>query len=336
MTITAAETPRLANGAERKVWQSLIDGLEPGDLVIPGKRVTDHLKDHDVDFFVAIEGAGIVCLEVKGGEVWHDGHAWRQKRRGREVEIDPVRQARVACYALRAFIESDDRWTQGRLRWDHVVVLPNTDLPDDFALPECPRWKVIDRTDLPDIVTKLREILHAQELDRPLLGRAGIAQLSESLSGRGLPQRTVVSRALENEDAADILTEHQAVILDAVRLLNRVEIRGGAGSGKTFLAMEQARRLARAGQRVALVCYSHGLASYLERITATWNRRQQPAYVGEFHDLGKKWGAPEGPDESPRSTSTSRRPSPPRTSTRSVRSRSSVSSPPAASRATRA
>lgn len=57
-------------------------------------------------------------------------------------------------------------------------------------------------------------------------------------------------------------------------------VRGGAGSGKTFVAMEQARRLTRRGQRVALVCYSDGLASYLERIAATWPSGQQPAYVG--------------------------------------------------------
>ncbi|MBX7452207.1 NERD domain-containing protein [Mycolicibacterium sp. 3033] len=304
MTITVSETPRLANGAERKVWQALIDQLEPGDLVIPGKRVTDHLKDHEVDFLVAIEGAGIVCVEVKGGEVWHDGETWRQRRGGHDHKINPVRQAREACYALRDFIEKDPLWTQDRLRWDHVVVLPNTDLPEGFALPDCPRWKVIDRTDLPDIGAKLRHILVSQELDRPLLTRDGIAELADALSGRGLPQRSVVARALENEDAADILTEHQSVILDAIKLLNRVEIRGGAGSGKTFLAMEQARRLTRNGQRVALVCYSHGLASYLERITGAWNRRQQPAYVGEFHDLGKKWGAPEGPDESLRTEET--------------------------------
>ena len=101
----------------------------------------------------------------------------------------------------------------------------------------------------------------------------------------------MVARALANQDAADALTEHQAVILDAIQLLNRVEIRGGAGSGKTFLAVEQARRLSAKGQRVALVCYSHGLASYLERITANWKRQHQPGYVGEFHDLGKLWGA---------------------------------------------
>jgi hypothetical protein len=139
MTITLPESPRLANDAERRVWQLLTDQLQPADLVIAGQRVTDHLKDHEIDFVVAIEGAGIVCIEVKGGEVWHDGTGWRQKRGGNDVDIEPVRQAREACYALRKFIENDPRWTQGRLRWDHVVVLPNAELPQDFALPECPR-----------------------------------------------------------------------------------------------------------------------------------------------------------------------------------------------------
>jgi hypothetical protein len=222
MTITHDETPRLANAAERKVYQTLLDQLQPNDRVIPGQRVTDHLKDHEVDFVVAIEGAGIICLEVKGGDVWHDGTTWWQKRRGHEHKIDPVRQARDACYALREFIENDARWTQGRLRWDHIVVLPNAEIADDFALPECPRWKIIDRKELSALVDKLRHILVRQELDRPLLNQQGIAQLSTALSGRGLPQRSVVARALANEDAADALTEHQAVVLDAIQLLNRV------------------------------------------------------------------------------------------------------------------
>ena len=51
---------------------------------------------------------------------------------------------------------------------------------------------------------------------------------------------------------------------------------------------------------MALVCYSHGLASYLRRHVATLPRRQRPAYVGEYHELGKLWGAPSGPPESDR------------------------------------
>lgn len=303
MAIDVAFAPRLRR-SERVVWDALAAQLQPGDLVVPGQRVTDHLKDHEIDFMVAIEGAGIVCVEVKGGEVWHDGNGWCQSRGDRVHDIEPVRQAREACYALRDFVESDPRWTHGRLRWDHVVVLPHTEISKDFAAPECPRWKIIDRNDLATIADKLRYVLIRQELDRPLLCADGIAQLTTALSGRGLPQRDVVARALRNDNAADLITEHQSVILDAIRLLPRVEVRGGAGSGKTFLAMEQARRLAQSGQRVALVCYSHGLASYLERIAATWPRKQRPAYVGEFHALGVQWGAPEGPDEALRTDET--------------------------------
>ncbi|MGV0635907.1 NERD domain-containing protein [Mycolicibacillus trivialis] len=298
MPTTLPDNPRFGSAAERHVHDALLTQLDEQDLIIAGQRVTDHLKDHEIDFVVAIEGAGIICLEVKGGDVWHDGTGWWQRRSGKEYRIEPVRQVREACYALRRFVEGDPRSTARRLRWDHIVVLPHTELPGDFALPDCPRWKVIDRTELPQLVARLRQVLVDQELDRPLLDAPGIVQLRTVLAGRGLPQRDVVARALANDDTADALTEEQAVILGAIRLLNRVQVRGSAGSGKTFLAMEQARRLADAGQRVALLCYSRGLASYLKRITANWPRRQRPAYVGEFHGLGAQWGAPDSPDGS--------------------------------------
>ena len=305
MTITAPENPRLANDSERLVHKALVGQLGDGDLVIASQRVTDRLKDHEIDFVVAIDGGGIVCVEVKGGEVTHDGAGWLQRKRNGNVDpIEPVRQVRQAHYALRDFIEKDPRWTQGRVRWNHVVVLPNSSVPADFALPDCPRWMVIDRDELGQLASRLNDIVQQQEIQYPLLSATGIEQLRIALSGRGLPQRDVVARALENEDAADILTEQQAVVLDATRLLHRVEVRGGAGSGKTFMAVEQARRLASQGQRVALICYSHGLASYLKRITAGFTQRQQPGYVGEFHALGIRWGAPVGPDEAERTQAT--------------------------------
>jgi len=305
MAITLPDDPRLANDTERRVWTALIAQLGDGDLVIAGQRVTDQLKDHEIDFVVAIAGAGIVCVEVKGGEVTHDGDTWLQHLRSGQIKtIDPVRQVRQARYALRDFIEKDPRWTQGRVRWNHVVVLPNSEFSQDFAVTDCPRWMVIDRDDFPNVVGRIRDIALNQETELPLLTAKGIEELRTALGGRGLPQRDVVARALENEDAANILTDRQAVILDAIQLLTRVEVRGGAGSGKTFMALEQARRLANRGQRVALLCYSHGLASFLKRITAGWNRRLRPGYVGEFHDLGIAWGAAHGPDESQRDAAT--------------------------------
>jgi len=175
------------------------------------------------------------------------------------------------------------------------VVLPHTELPADFALPECPRWTIIDRTQLDDIAELARTALRQQDSANRVPTAADIDLLEQVLAGRGLPQRDVVARALEHDEAADRLTEQQSVILGAIQLLHRVEIRGGAGSGKTHLACEQARRLSQSGQRVALLCYSHGLASYLQRLCSAWPRRQQPAYVGEFHALGQGWGAPTAP-----------------------------------------
>lgn len=82
MTITP---PRLANDAERKVYEALIAQLQAGDRVIPGQRVTDHLKDHEIDFVVAIEGAGIVCVEVKGGDISYGPDGWLQGSRTRRL-----------------------------------------------------------------------------------------------------------------------------------------------------------------------------------------------------------------------------------------------------------
>ena len=301
MPIAVPENPRLATATERQVFKALMDQLGDADVIISGQRVTDHQKDHEIDFVVALEGAGIVCIEVKGGEVWHNGTDWLQSQYdGRVKTIEPVRQVRQARYALRSFIEKDPRWTQGRVRWNHVVVVPKSSVVQDFALPECPRWMVMDRDEIGHIGSLLRDVALNQKTHLPLLADTAVDQLRIALGGRGLPQRDVVARAEGQEDAADILTQQQAVILSAAQLLNRLEIRGGAGSGKTFLAVEQARRLADKGQRVALICYSHGLASYLQRITAEWSRRQQPSYVGEFHSLGMQWGAPKGPDENER------------------------------------
>ncbi|MYR07780.1 ATP-binding domain-containing protein [Gordonia sp. SID5947] len=300
------EQPRFASTSEELIWQKLREQLPDDDLLIHGQRVTDHAKDHEIDIVVAIDGAGIACLEIKGGEVWHQDGSWWQARAGQPPKpIDPVEQSREACYALREYVELDPRWTQGRLRWDHMVVLPHSEVPRDFSLPDCPRWKIIDRTQLEQLMPLARSVLLRQENDVPAIDATGMDQLRTTLSGRGLPQRDVVARAMEHEDIADSLTADQAVILGAIGQLPRVEIRGGAGSGKTFLAVEQARRLSRAGQRVALVCYSHGLASYLARLTSAWKRRDQLAYVGEFHALGVQWGAAEGPSELERSPESS-------------------------------
>lgn len=52
------ENPRFAASSEEVVFNALNDQLLDEDLLVVGQRVTDHSKDHEIDFVVAIEGAG--------------------------------------------------------------------------------------------------------------------------------------------------------------------------------------------------------------------------------------------------------------------------------------
>lgn len=136
---------------------------------------------------------------------------------------------------------------------------------------------MIDREQLEYAAGLVWDALNAQDTTTPSTEPADVADLVEILGDRMLPQRDLLAEVSELEQQAALLTERQAIILDALRLLTRVDVRGGSGTGKTWLAIEQARRLAAAGKRVALTCFIRGLASYPERRVAGLKPSHRPA-----------------------------------------------------------
>lgn len=293
------ETPTFATTSERAVWERLRDSLGPDDVLIANLRLTDERKDHEVDLVVLMPDIGIVALEVKGGSVWWDD-GWRILRRGREAVIHPVDQARDVKYALRGYVEADPRWgSRTRVAWAHAVVTPYSDLGDDFTLPDLPRWALHDAGDQDHLVGRLRHNAQRMTHGQRVATADDVDEIADILTGRLPTSYDVRAEAAERADVADRLTLEQATLLRVTRLLNRVEVRGGAGSGKTVLALQQAKELTRGAQdrkpqRVALLCYSIGLAEHLKREVMTWDRRHRPAFVGTFHAFGRQWGAADG------------------------------------------
>lgn len=171
----------------------------------------------------------------------------------------------------RSYITGDPRWgSRTGIRWAHLVALPYTPLADDFALPDCPRWCVLDRGEIWVSAERLRSILLDQKVSHRLPTAADVEAIVDIPRGRSVLQRDLLGESKEREDAADRLTSEQAAILGAIRLLPRVEVRGGAGSGKTWLAVEQARRLSHDGRRVALSgCHEPGTSSSSAAIRRT-------------------------------------------------------------------
>ncbi|WP_460844629.1 NERD domain-containing protein [Nocardioides ultimimeridianus] len=294
MVTCIPESPAFTTQSEADVWRRLADGLGPEDVLLANLRLTDEDKDYEADLVVLMPEHGVLVLEVKGGSVWYD-RGWCQKARGEDRWIDPVGQARDAKYALRRYVEHDPRWgTRGRVAWAHGVVTPYSSFTDE-DLPELPRWALHDRDQLEHLPTRVRENAYRADRTQRALTEDDVELIAEILAGnrRG---RAADPNALALERAAEMdrLTDQQAMILQVTRLLHRVEVRGGAGSGKTVLALQQAKELARKGQRVALLCYSIGLASHFRREVDGWPRKHRPAYVGTFEEFGRQWGAPTG------------------------------------------
>lgn len=298
--------PVFATESESAVWRNVVGALGNDDVVLANVRLTDEAKDHELDLVVLMPGVGIVVVEVKGGSVSVDGQGrWWQGSQPQPRQIRPVDQARDGKYALRHYVESDPRWrdsSRTRVRWAHSVVTPYTLVDEGFATPDCPRWAIHGREEMADLTDRLRAVATRQESGHRVPTDDDVELVCEIVRGRHLPVPDVVAESDEREAVADRLTQEQALLLKVTRLLHRVEVRGGAGSGKTVLALTQAKELTRGGndrptQRVALLCYSIGLAAYLKRQVAAAPRRHRPAFVGTFHELGRSWGAPDGSRE---------------------------------------
>ena len=67
----------------------------------------------------------------------------------------------------------------------------------------------------------------------------------------------------------DQLTQEQRIALDVLDDSERVIVDGGAGTGKTLLAIEAAQRMARDGKRVLFVCFNKLLAARIHARIAT-------------------------------------------------------------------
>jgi hypothetical protein len=275
---------------EWQVWDQLRRDLPDEVTLLHGAKVPSGPDGREIDFLVVWPGVGVGVVEVKGGAVsCDDQDVWWSSRGGTRKKIEnPMTQVETARHELHRFLEQR-RSPAARARMQHLVVLPHTTVPQHFDPSECPRSQVVDKGELPELVPRLRRLVE-QGSGRAPLDAAAVQPLVE-LFLQELPPDGQAD-AVEHEARSDQLAMQQADVLDLLSRQKRFTIIGGAGTGKTVLAVEQARRLAQEGKRVALVCYSRGLGRFLQQQAATW--RRPPAYVGLFHDLAIAWGAPEG------------------------------------------
>ncbi|WP_193095490.1 nuclease-related domain-containing DEAD/DEAH box helicase [Brevibacterium sp. FME17] len=284
--------------AEETVWNSLCEQLPDEATIVHGQRLTGEDKDVEIDILVLWPGVGIAVIEVKGGRVSVEDGTWItqgvQGHRNR-LKVSPLEQAMVAKHTLVTYLNSRVSKTPGPI--SHLAVLPYTQLPRDWEQPDAPRRQLVDSTQLDSIAaaiaTQMRFDFNPARDDLFTPHEFVLKNLRRTNQA----VENVRITASEISDRADALSREQAKLTRILRHQNRAEVSGGAGSGKTYLALRKARALTQEGKKVALMCYSRGLGRFLQLFTAQWPESDRPAYVGLFHDLPISWGAAPGSDD---------------------------------------
>ena len=275
---TSQETPRMAkiypehrppqHDSERRVLSAL-RGLDDDWLVFHNIRWQSLRRnrqgDGETDFALFHPARGVLVIEAKGGEVHLiDGDFVRRHANGTTDRIgSPFEQAADCKRQMSDFLSAEVPGLGHGPRVGHAVAFPHVRIDHDLG-PEGPRTIILDSNDLSDIRRSIHRISDhwkpAQVLSPEMLARI-----------RRLLLPSVTVRRLLREEVADAqaaiveLTNEQYDVLDAIGGNRQALITGGAGTGKTVLAVERARRLADLGATVLLVCFNRLLGDAIER-----------------------------------------------------------------------
>jgi len=222
----------------------------------------------EIDFLICSR-KGIYVIEVKGGRIACEDGNWSYINRYGEANQSvegPFKQAESALHGLRADLRANlpdalvACFTVG-----YAVMFP--DIIWEASGAEWDRQTLADAKDLKNTERWLEKLFRYWREKDFRLREPDSDQLKTVKSylrpefETAVPLHVQTARVSERIAA---LTEDQMNMLDVVGANPRVMCSGGAGTGKTFLAIELAKRWTAEGLRVALVCRSPFLKRFLE------------------------------------------------------------------------
>lgn len=246
------------SNAEKKV-ANILQQLIANDAEVAYHSV--HLPEHEykrmseIDFLVLWKGVAIV-LEVKGGRVKCEHGVWiftdRYGNYNTKSE-SPWDQGRSAMFALQKRVQH--KYPNTRYLYTSLVVTPDQELDPSFE------WTADEHIGSSQMtVSKFEQAL--DKASKNIRGNTPIGQMASwsDLKKFVRPDFDRLPTLLQqgrniNEEMAKFADE-QLEILDGLESNPRVIIEGGAGSGKTLLAIEAAKRASTSGARVLFTCVS--------------------------------------------------------------------------------
>lgn len=269
----------VSSSGERKVFEYLKANAPIDWYIFHSFRLPRHktVVFGEADFVVVAPKLGIFILEIKSGGVGFDGTNWvyinREQQRTYK-QRGPFQQAREAMFEIEKIIIAKLGSTYSRMNimYNYGVIFTDESNFPTFAITEDEVWRLIQKREKVDycvFIEKLYknfscELTQLNKLLPPLLTTEkaeSIAKVLRPIVDCVVPLKSFVSSSEEDIIA---LTEEQYCCLDDIELNDQMVITGGAGTGKTLLAIEEAKRNAIENKHIGFFCYNKNLADYIK------------------------------------------------------------------------
>ena len=264
--------------------------LHPGNVGLLTRNIG---AQGEGDFVLYEPSIGVMVVEVKGGEIWCELGEWRQKNRrtGHVDVIYPETQASNTMHRIRAEVLKKVP-EAGGLLFCHAVwfpdgAVPRTNLPMNYH-PDM----TLDSEDItrPDAaITRAFHYWHSMFPHLRQSTKPPAKKILDALAPTLSIVRSVRQALDEREEQLVQLTREQARVVQFLDEQQHAAIIGAAGTGKTLLAVEKARRLASPSEPVLFLCFNAALREHLEAHHAQPNVR----YL-TFHGFARDLMGPQG------------------------------------------
>ena len=271
MNIIPASPYKTNSNAELRVFDKIKESFANDNryLAFHSLNLTKHEKKRfgEADFVIICE-FGLFVFEVKGGKIIVDNGVWSTTDRYGEahrLKESPFRQAETAMNAIISAIEVSNLFPNLKISRGFGVIFPNNE-----SLPPSSEWDlhtVCVNRNFKGFEIWLKNFFkywESKHRNDDKLTSHDIASLKKYLRPNFELLESLQAKIANLESNVVKLTEEQYKYLDMVAENSQVLCRGGAGTGKTFLAAELARRLGNADKNILFLCKSNWLRRYLE------------------------------------------------------------------------
>ena len=254
-------------------------------IVLHSLNLAKHVKRlyGEIDFLILAPEVGIIILEVKSGRVSRNKGIWYYTNKFGETTSDergPFKQARDAMFSLKKAIEVafGVKSPLNKLLYCFGVAFPHmTERIHSINNSEFEDWQTYYKI-TPSFYSYLIQLAKNQKLHvknqnwfdsvKSIPNKQDIMDIKDTLRGDFDRIPNLSTKSSEIEERINIFTHEQYIVLDNLKYYQRFICIGGAGTGKTMIAIEKVLRIRKKYKHrtILFLCYNKLLSKWLESI----------------------------------------------------------------------